>query len=117
MNQRIIRGMEVRLQERQRGLSAEVRTLLVHSPARRLGVLEQSRASRLKEHTMQISLMQERLKDLNPYSILNRGYSITRRLPEKTVIRGVEEVREGDRVSVSLAEGELEPPQSTPPSS
>ena len=52
--------------------------------------------------------MKERLKDLSPFSILNRGYSITRKLPEKTVLRDVAGVREGDRVSVSLAEGEME---------
>jgi exodeoxyribonuclease VII large subunit len=57
---------------------------------------------------MQVSLMKDRLRDLSPYSILNRGYSITRKLPEEAVLRGVKGIRKGDRVRVSLAEGELE---------
>lgn len=119
LTQRIIRGMEFKAQDRRRTLASEVRALLVHSPEHQLAALKQNRdfilraltlaaGARLRGHRMQVSLMQERLKDLSPYSILNRGYSITRKLPEKSVLKDVKGVREGDRVSVSLAEGELE---------
>ena len=119
MHQRMMRGMDFMAKGRKRGLASEVRALLTHSPVHRLASLKQQRdfhvraltlamAGRLKEHRMQVSLMKERLKDLSPFSILNRGYSITRKLPEKTVLRDVSGVREGDRVTVSLAEGEME---------
>jgi exodeoxyribonuclease VII large subunit len=40
--------------------------------------------------------------------VLGRGYSITRKLPEKRVLRSSSQVNKGDKVSVKLAEGELE---------
>jgi len=65
-------------------------------------------AARLKGHRMQTSLLEKRLKDLNPLSILRRGYSITRKLPENAVLRDVSKIKEGDRVRVSLSEGDME---------
>jgi len=52
--------------------------------------------------------LEKRIKDLSPLSILKRGYSITRKLPEKWVIRYASSVQKGDQVQVFLAEGELE---------
>lgn len=52
-------------------------------------------------------LLNEKLKDLSPYSILDRGYSITRTL-DKKAIRSALEVKTGDRVSVTLSRGSLE---------
>jgi exodeoxyribonuclease VII large subunit len=48
------------------------------------------------------------MKDVNPMTILARGYSITRRLPEKTILKGASGVERGNRVSVTLSQGELE---------
>jgi exodeoxyribonuclease VII large subunit len=45
---------------------------------------------------------------MSPLSVLGRGYSITRTLPEKQVLRSSSQVNQGDRVNVKLAEGELE---------
>jgi exodeoxyribonuclease VII large subunit len=53
------------------------------------------------------SLLDKRLKDLSPLAILGRGYSIARRLPEKTVIRSTADTDAGDRIEVLLGEGEL----------
>lgn len=119
LGQRIMRGMDFMIQGRQKGLASEVRALLIHSPVKQLASLNQRRdfqmraltlaaAGRLREHRMQVSLLKERLKDLSPYSILNRGYSITRKLPENRVLRDVAGVKAKDRVRISLAEGELE---------
>jgi len=53
-------------------------------------------------------MLQEKLKDMSPLSVLGRGYSISRKLPERQLLRSSSQVHMGDRVSVKLAEGELE---------
>ncbi len=63
---------------------------------------------RLKDHRMALSLFKEKTKDLNPLSILKRGYSITRKLPEKKVLKDVTGVKKGDHINVILAEGEMD---------
>ena len=59
------------------------------------------------KHTT-LSLLEKGMKDLSPLSVLKRGYSITRKLPEKWVIKNASSVETGDQVQVFLAEGELE---------
>lgn len=63
---------------------------------------------KLKELHTALSLFGGRLKDMSPLSILKRGYSITRKLPEKRILKDSSGVEQGNRVSVSLAQGELE---------
>jgi exodeoxyribonuclease VII large subunit len=65
-------------------------------------------ARKVKDCRMEISMLQEKLKDMSPLSVLGRGYSITLKLPERWVLRSSSRVSQGDRVSVKLAEGELE---------
>lgn len=119
VNQRLIRVMEYLVERHRKDLASEVRALRDHSPMHLLTSLKQQRdfqvrslaraaLGRLREHRMEVSLLEERLKDLSPLSILGRGYSITRKLPDGIVLRDVSEVREGDRVRVSLSEGEME---------
>jgi exodeoxyribonuclease VII large subunit len=62
---------------------------------------------RLKENRMALSHVGGRLKDLNPSSVMERGYSITRKLPEKVILKDVEGLTKGDHVGVTLAKGEL----------
>lgn len=47
------------------------------------------------------------LQALSPLAILDRGYSITRRWPEMTLLKAVSGVVPGDAVHVRLASGEL----------
>jgi len=60
-----------------------------------------------------------RLESLSPLAVLRRGYSITFREPEGTVLRDAAEVRPGDLVRTRLAKGEfraraVEPPAPRP---
>ena len=63
---------------------------------------------RLKERRTACNLLEEKVRALSPLAVLKRGYSITRKLPEKKILRDVKGVEEEDRVDVTLAEGTLE---------
>lgn len=114
----LLKLIDLTIKERQKNIRGESRALLLYSPIKLLGSLEQQvnfqrRAlilmilKRLKENRMALSHFGERLKDLNPSSVMERGYSITRKLPEKFILKDVAGLTKGDRVGVTLARGEL----------
>jgi exodeoxyribonuclease VII large subunit len=48
-----------------------------------------------------------KLESLNPKGVLERGYSITLKLPDEVLIRTIEEVSIGDNVKIIVQNGEL----------
>ena len=119
LNARLLRRMELEIKERKRNLDAEERALVLHSPAKVIINLSQKIAfqkrslilsitRRLREFKMGLSLLEEKIKDISPFSILKRGYSITRKIPENIVVRAASQVSKGEQVSVTLGEGCLE---------
>ena len=119
LNNRIIRLMDLMIREKKKGLASEGRALILHSPTHMCASLSQriefQKRSltpmiirRLKDHRMALSLFGEKIKDLSPLSILKRGYSITRKLPEKRILKDVTGMEKGDHVNVILAEGEMD---------
>ncbi len=64
------------------------------------GILENSRAT--------LEAFGGRIRDLSPLAVLDRGYSITRTLPARTVISGTSAVSAGDRVEILLARGSMD---------
>jgi len=116
---RMLRQMVFMLQEMKIRVHSEIRALTMHTPATRVASLKekisfQSRTlsltavRMLKDYRMAFSLLQEKLKDLSPLAVLKRGYSITRTLPDKRVVRDGADVNMGDHVNVTLAEGGLD---------
>jgi len=55
-----------------------------------------------------ISLLKEKLKTLSPLSVLKRGYSIARKLPELTVIKDAGILKKEDRIEVRVFKGRIE---------
>lgn len=119
MNQRLYRVVRLTLEDRKKRLNAEGRALFMQSPLQGVKSLNQSidfqrrtmnlmMMKKLKDHRMGLSLLEGKMRGLDPLAVLRRGYSITRTLPEKQILRTVSGVREQDRVNVILAEGELD---------
>lgn len=54
-----------------------------------------------------LDILSGRLAALNPRAVLDRGYSITLRLPDEIVVRSAAQVAPPDALRILLAEGEL----------
>ncbi|UCF84389.1 MAG: exodeoxyribonuclease VII large subunit [Desulfobacteraceae bacterium] len=118
MYARLAQLIDLTIRDRRMILSTERRALLLQSPKNVMASIKQQLAFQnnslgraitncLSKNHAALSLLEKRLKDLSPLSILKRGYSITRKLPEKMVLRDVSGVNRGDQVQVLLAKGEL----------
>lgn len=116
---RLVRVMNSRVHERKKQLISENRALFLKSPLYLCEALGQKISyqkqalcfhitDRLKERRTACNLLEEKVRALSPLAVLRRGYSITRKLPEKKILRDVKGVEEKDRVEVTLAEGTLE---------
>jgi exodeoxyribonuclease VII large subunit len=119
LHSRLTRDMVLALNARRREAAGEARALALHSPLKRIEALRQKtdfqkRSLRflmlkvLKDLGMEVSLTEAKMKSMSPLAVLERGYSITKKLPEGWIARSVGELKKGDRVSVKLAKGEME---------
>jgi len=71
-------------------------------------VIIQSISYNLRDRKEKIARLEIRLKDLDPFSVLRRGYSITFRIPDMKIFKDAEKFRLDDRVRIRLWKGELE---------
>lgn len=83
----------------------------VHAERSRLGTqerrLRRGIAALLAERSRRVATIDGRLLAGSPAQVLKRGFSITRRLRGRDVIRSSEGVHEGDRIVTETAEGEI----------
>ncbi len=59
----------------------------------------------LERHRLRFLGISAQLESLNPLAILNRGYSVTYKLPEGKLVRRADQLHPGDSVRVRLARG------------
>jgi len=115
---RLTKGARWTLEGHQGRLEFATRALVHHCPTRRIEIwgsrldrLVQAIVHRvmniLGEKRAHLAAIGNRVVDLSPLSILERGYSITVKLPSAEIIRSYEEVGVGERVRVVLAKGSL----------
>ena len=119
LENRLTRRVNLIITELRQNVTTEGRALLLHSPLKKISSLDQTIAfqkhlmthmimKRLKENLMDLSLLEEKIKDISPHSLLDKGYSITRKIPENKTIRSVTGLKIGDHVNILLAKGELD---------
>lgn len=97
-------GLRRRLERRDvHRMAAELRGRLVQAEGRLLAAItnRQHRAER------QSGTLAARLQALSPLAVLGRGYALCWNDARTGIIRSASQVREGDHVRVTLAEGEL----------
>ena len=106
------------IQNTRHGLERIVDKLMSMSPAPVIEkyniLLEQNYQNILKSFIKNISNLKHelqertsRLQALDPTSVLNRGYSIVRTVPDQKVVSGQDMVALGDDLEVLLAKGKL----------
>ena len=69
--------------------------------------MRRAMSRRLESSRQQLRTVTASLNALSPLAVLDRGYSLTKRLPEGTLISDLRELRVGDRLSTLLARGRL----------
>ncbi len=69
--------------------------------------LTRSLQFRLNNAQRRLETLAAKLESLSPLNVLARGYSLTRTVPDKQVIRGVAQANIGDAVEIVLTDGTL----------
>jgi exodeoxyribonuclease VII large subunit len=60
-----------------------------------------------EKHKNRLSLALSRLDTLSPLKILERGYTVSRRLPGQTLLRSVDDIQPADRMETVMPDGSI----------
>ena len=116
---RLLRAYRQNIRQRRERLLWRLEKLQTFSPAARLPHLKSKHDQLhhnllasihiyIKDKRNELYTSQSRLTALSPMAILERGYSITRSLPDAQLVRDAESVVSGDRLQILLGVGSLE---------
>lgn len=70
--------------------------------------LQRTMQAHLQQARRRLEALTGRLESLSPLNVLARGYSLTRTIPEKKVVRSIEQAVVGTMVEIVLADGYLQ---------
>lgn len=115
---RLVVAMERRIAEARGRADASAHRLAVQHPGaravvlagtvaalhHRLGLAARRRVARDRD---QVGRAAAGLDGLSPLAVLGRGYSLVRKLPERTIVRSASALATGDVVEMSFAEGSV----------
>lgn len=118
LTQRLIRVIGNKMSHQRSSMAWKKEKLLMVSPQNRisthkktLGLWKDSLLSStryiMNRKTMDLREHHGRLQALNPLSILDRGYSITRTIPNEEILRASDRVSLGQELEVILSKGRL----------
>jgi exodeoxyribonuclease VII large subunit len=116
---RLFRNATAALKQNRSRLDYERRALSAANPAEGLGLKrrELSYTSTafvhaikgvMEKHRSNLASFERRIQDLSPLSVLERGYSITRTIPQKSIVTEASTLGPGDMVEILLARGSLD---------
>ena len=119
LGQRAEMAMTSLLERGRNDLSNIESRLRFYSPARRLQSERQradewirrlvaAQAHRLALEANKVEGMGKRLEALSPFQVLARGYAVVTRQADGSLVRSVEDVREGEGLRVRVSDGEVE---------
>ena len=114
----LLKAGKTRINDNRKYLTAINETLVLNSPSHAISMVSQKLAflnrsliggfkALLDKKGGSVRSMKDILESLNPLSILERGYSITRKLPEMNIVKDSVQVKTGDEVSILLARGTI----------
>ncbi|MBI3824352.1 MAG: exodeoxyribonuclease VII large subunit [Planctomycetes bacterium] len=70
--------------------------------------LQKAMRANLQRERRRLDALAAHLESLSPLNVLARGYSLTRSVPDKKVIRSIEQVSIGDTVEIVLGDGRVQ---------
>jgi exodeoxyribonuclease VII large subunit len=117
--QNLIDQMNAKISTAKVHLSQLQKRMIVANPQKRvIGIkneLNWQRTALIRAFQKYYDQRQARLKNLqgqllalDPYAILARGYSVTRSLPDKTIISSTKNLQPGQRLNIKFASGHVE---------
>ncbi len=118
LEQRLIRNIKLRLQQQQSRMESIRSRFSTLKPSRHLAQLNthiialnrrllHSCNRHIAEHKQRLQAVSRNLHTLSPLATLERGYSITFKLPDREILQDLSTVEPGDQLETHLSQGSI----------